>query len=64
LNIKRVTVYDIAKRPGISHTTVALALRNHADVTVRDFDGEPLARKLYQAETWRGSRYVPSGDLN
>lgn len=26
---KRVTVYDIAEQAGVSHTTVALALRNH-----------------------------------
>jgi DNA-binding LacI/PurR family transcriptional regulator len=26
---KRVTVYDIAKKAGVSHSTVALALRNH-----------------------------------
>jgi len=29
LHIKRVTVYDIAEKAGVSHTTVALALRNH-----------------------------------
>jgi DNA-binding LacI/PurR family transcriptional regulator len=29
LNPKRVTVYDIAEKVGVSHTTVALALRNH-----------------------------------
>ncbi|MEY4384870.1 MAG: hypothetical protein RLY20_153 [Verrucomicrobiota bacterium] len=29
LHTKRVTVYDIAKRVGVSHTTVALALRNN-----------------------------------
>ena len=26
---KRGTIYDIAKRVGVSHSTVALALRNH-----------------------------------
>jgi DNA-binding LacI/PurR family transcriptional regulator len=29
LHSKRVTVYDIAEKAGVSHTTVALALRNH-----------------------------------
>jgi DNA-binding LacI/PurR family transcriptional regulator len=29
LHHKRVTVYDIARQAGVSHTTVALALRNH-----------------------------------
>ena len=29
LHKKRVTIYDIAKKVGVSHTTVALALRNH-----------------------------------
>jgi len=29
LHTKRVTVYDIAEKAGVSHTTVALALRNH-----------------------------------
>ena len=29
LHQKRVTVYDIAEKVGVSHTTVALALRNH-----------------------------------
>jgi DNA-binding LacI/PurR family transcriptional regulator len=29
MNSKRVTVYDIAKKVGVSHTTVALALRNN-----------------------------------
>jgi len=29
LHQKRVTIYDIAKKVGVSHTTVALALRNH-----------------------------------
>lgn len=29
LHAKRVTVYDIAAKAGVSHTTVALALRNH-----------------------------------
>jgi DNA-binding LacI/PurR family transcriptional regulator len=33
LSTKRVTVYDIAERVGVSHTTVSLALRNHPDVT-------------------------------
>jgi LacI family transcriptional regulator len=29
LHKKRITIYDIAKKAGVSHTTVALALRNH-----------------------------------
>jgi LacI family transcriptional regulator len=29
LHHKRVTIYDIAKKVGVSHTAVALALRNH-----------------------------------
>jgi len=29
MNTKRVTIYDIAKKTGVSHSTVALALRNH-----------------------------------
>jgi transcriptional regulator with XRE-family HTH domain len=32
---KRVTVYDIARRVGVSHTTVALALRNHSSVSAK-----------------------------
>jgi len=29
VNTKRVTIYDIARRVGVSHSTVALAMRNH-----------------------------------
>lgn len=29
MNLKRVTIYDIAAKVGVSHATVALALRNH-----------------------------------
>ena len=29
MNTKRVTIYDIAKKVGVSHSTVALAMRNH-----------------------------------
>jgi DNA-binding LacI/PurR family transcriptional regulator len=33
VNPKRVTVYDIAEALGVSHTTVALALRNHHSIS-------------------------------
>src|SRR6516162_5742657 len=29
MHTKRITIYDIAAQVGVSHTTVALALRNH-----------------------------------
>jgi LacI family transcriptional regulator len=30
---KRVTVYDIAEKLGVSHVTVSLALRNHPSIS-------------------------------
>jgi DNA-binding LacI/PurR family transcriptional regulator len=33
LHQKRVTIYDIAARAGVSHSTVALALKNHARIS-------------------------------
>lgn len=35
MNSPRVTMFDIAKRLGVSHTTVSLALRNHRDVSAK-----------------------------
>ncbi|MGC3991355.1 MAG: LacI family DNA-binding transcriptional regulator [Chthoniobacteraceae bacterium] len=35
MHSKRVTVYDIAARLGVSHTTVAMALRNHPSVSLQ-----------------------------
>jgi DNA-binding LacI/PurR family transcriptional regulator len=34
LHQKRVTIYDIAARAGVSHSTVALALKNHGRISV------------------------------
>ncbi|HEX7469541.1 MAG TPA: helix-turn-helix domain-containing protein, partial [Verrucomicrobiae bacterium] len=30
---KRVTVYDIAEKLGVSHSTISLALRNHPGIS-------------------------------
>jgi len=35
MHSKRVTVYDIAARLGVSHTTVAMALRNHPTISLQ-----------------------------
>ena len=52
---KRVTVYDIARRVGVSHTTVALALRNHSSVSAK--------RKEQIQSVARNMGYVPDPHL-
>ena len=47
LHNKRVTVYDIAEKVGVSHTTVALALRNHHRISEkRRKQIQRIARKM------------------
>ncbi len=45
MNPKRVTVYDIAEKLGVSHATVSLALRNHPSISEKRRD---QVRKLAQ----------------
>jgi DNA-binding LacI/PurR family transcriptional regulator len=51
LHEKRVTIYDIAKKVGVSHTTVALALRNHHRIS------EKRRQQILQTAAKMG--YVP-----
>ncbi|HEY1661665.1 MAG TPA: LacI family DNA-binding transcriptional regulator [Verrucomicrobiae bacterium] len=44
---QRITVYDIAKKLGVSHSTVSLALRNHHRISVkRRAEVQKLAKEL------------------
>ena len=52
---KQVTVYDIARRVGVSHTTVALALRNHSSVSAK--------RREQIQSVARDTGYVPDPHL-
>lgn len=52
---KRVTVYDIAQKVGVSHTTVALALRNHHRI--------PEARRLQIQRVANAMGYEPDPHL-
>ncbi len=38
MEIKRVTLRDVAERVGVSHVTISLALRNHPSIPVRRRD--------------------------
>lgn len=45
--VQRVTVYDIAKKLGVSHSTVSLALRNHHRISVKRRDEvQKLAKEM------------------
>ena len=47
LNSKRTTLHDIAKRLGVSHTTVALALKNHHRISLeRRKEVQRMAKKM------------------
>ena len=47
MSLKRVTLRDLAKKLGVSHTTVSLALREHHSITpARRQEVKRLAEKL------------------
>jgi DNA-binding LacI/PurR family transcriptional regulator len=55
MSIKRVTVYDIAEKAGVSHATVSLALRNHPGISEK--------RRIQIRKLAREMGYVPDPHL-
>ncbi len=52
---KRITVYDIAEKLGVSHATISMALRNHPAISVK--------RRVQVIKTARQMGYVPDPHL-